>query len=127
MNRTNITRVAGRLALIAGVLIAGGLLWAGCFKADINVPEYAQYIPNGNAPAGQPAPTQIGGQDRALRLARQRASDEGLRPDDYNLAPCRSGEDWLVTFDSKARPQSAGYPHRFIVRVNLDGSTQLLR
>jgi hypothetical protein len=62
-----------------------------------------------------------------VRLACQRATSEGLDTGDYNITASRSESTWYVMFDNKSQPKAKGWPNHFVVRVDLDGTTDLLK
>jgi hypothetical protein len=129
--RTRIGESIMRVCLLVAVVGGLGLLGGGCFKADVNVPaeyaDYARYIPRNGNGGGSEAPSQVGGRDRALRLARQAVRDEGLNPAQYETTATQSGNAWWVAFDHRQKADERGYPHHFAVRALLDGSTEIFR
>jgi hypothetical protein len=108
-----------RLAAMFLSLVLGGLaaVITGCGSVNINVDadSYARkYIA-------------VADRATAIHIAKDRASKDGYRVDDYRASAQEDQGAYWVTFELIPTGESTGRPARFVVHVASDGSTEVYK
>lgn len=116
----------GRAAVAAAVLM-GATLLAGCFQANINVPDYSGAIEGRRGSEPKRAPSADDERKRAINRAEDVAEDQNLDPDDYYVTAAKGDKSYWVNFDHRKAGDRPGWPYHFLVRVWSDGRAELFK
>jgi hypothetical protein len=63
----------------------------------------------------------------AIHIAKDRARQEGIQVDDYQVSAKEEKGDYWVTFDLITPKEVKGWPAHFVVRVASDGSSEVYK
>jgi hypothetical protein len=97
-------------AVVAGLTVISG----GCVNVKVDADGLVRkYVPVSR--------------DDAIRVARIRARDEGLNPDDYKTSARQQEHVWWVWFDEAKPTGRSGWPAHFIVRVDQNGLIEVYK